>query len=206
VLFRSVEQVLVGYGNVADDWVETSEAIDCAKLYAPVLDLLPEPPSQIADIGAGTGRDAAWLAEQGHLVAAVEPVSRLREAGRALHPSDRIDWIDARLPDLRALARERRFDLILLNGVWQHLDDPQRSLAVRRFADLSAPGGRLVMSLRHGPAAAGRPVVAIDPDVTIAQAQSVGFWLLRRRESQSLQAANRAAGVTWTWLVFERTD
>ena len=39
---------------------ERYETIEPARLFAPVLDLLPPPPARLADIGAGSGRDAAW--------------------------------------------------------------------------------------------------------------------------------------------------
>jgi protein-L-isoaspartate O-methyltransferase len=70
------------------------------ELYASVLDLLPETAVRVADIGAGTGMDAAWFARQGHEVLAVEPVKELREAGMALHQDNKIKWPDDRLPNL----------------------------------------------------------------------------------------------------------
>jgi protein-L-isoaspartate O-methyltransferase len=49
------------------------EAIDPAKLHSWLLGLAPTAPGAVLDIGAGTGRDAAWFARQGHDVIAVEP-------------------------------------------------------------------------------------------------------------------------------------
>ena len=42
------------------------------------VNLLPRPPGRALDVGAGTGRDAAWLARLGFQVVAVEPSGVLR--------------------------------------------------------------------------------------------------------------------------------
>ena len=52
-------------------------------------DQLPVTPAAILDIGAGTGRDAAWLAELGHDVIAVEPVQAMMQEGLRRRPNPR---------------------------------------------------------------------------------------------------------------------
>ncbi len=194
------DAVLAGYEVGGADLAERFETIDPAGLYAPVTGFIPTRPARIADIGAGTGRDAAWLAGLGHAVVAVEPAAALREAGRALRPC--LEWIDDRLPDLAHLSGA--FDRLLLSGVWQHLDEAARAIAMRRLAALLAPRGVLVMSLRHGPGAPSRPVWPIDVAKTIALAEDVGLRLVHRAEAASVQAGNQAAGVTWTWVCLEK--
>jgi SAM-dependent methyltransferase len=198
-------RVLAGYDQVDADWIERSEQIDCAELFEPVQAFLPDRPSLIADIGAGTGRDAAWLARKGHQVTAVEPVARLRNAGMAIHSALPIDWIDDRLPELGQLSPAKAFDCMLLIGVWQHLDLKSRALAMARLSELLGPQGTLILPLRHGPGASSRPVIAIDVGETIRQANRARLGLAARVEAQSLQEANRRAGVTWTWLAFRKT-
>lgn len=195
-----IKTVLAGYEADGQDLVDRFEAIDPAGLYAPVAQFIPAARARIADIGAGTGRDAAWLAGLGHAVVTVEPVAALREAGRALHPE--LAWIDDRLPELSGLRGER-FDRLLLSGVWQHLDDQARAEAMPALADLLARNGVLVMSLRHGPGAPSRPVWPVDVQATVALARDAGLRLVHRAEAASVQAGNQAAGVTWTWVCFE---
>ena len=60
-------------------------------------------PGFACDIGAGTGRDANWLAEQGWEVLAVEP-SKFRELGEE-NSNPRVTWLDDTLPDLQKLRR-----------------------------------------------------------------------------------------------------
>ena len=195
--------IIEGYAAAAKvGLIARFEAINCAELYRPVVDLLPARPARVADIGAGTGRDAAWFADQGHTVLAIEPVDELRDAGISMHRSASIEWLDDRLPELTVSLTRGKFDLVLLSGVWQHLNDTDRLCAMTSIATLTRPMGRLVMSLRHGPGAPGRPVFQVDPAETISAAKHHGFSLMRTADAPSMQAENRSSGVWWTWLVF----
>jgi SAM-dependent methyltransferase len=200
-----MQSVLEGYAAAATpDFIAAYDGLSSQSLYEPVVDLFPCRNARVADIGAGTGRDAAWFAGQGHEVLAVEPVGALREAGRALHPSSNITWLDDRLPHLRAVRSRGAFDLVTLCAVWQHLPDRERTIAIPRLARIVAPGGILVLSLRHGPGARGRKVFPVSPDLTVEMAQACDLRLRRRQEAESVQAGNRARGVSWTWLAFEK--
>ena len=73
---------------------------------------------------------------------------------------------------------------------------------MRSLAELTSPGGLLIMSLRHGPEAPERAVYPIVPQETVGLAMREGFKLLRQTEAGSMQSANQLAGVHWTWLAF----
>ena len=199
-----LETALEGYAAVSDAWIERSEAIPAEQMLRPVLDLLPTLPGRAVDVGAGSGRDAAWLAQQGPRVVAIEPVERLRRAGIERHGALPIEWLDDRLPELTAVPAGSKFVLLLVNGVWQHLDASQQRTAMQRLAGLAKHGATLIVSLRHGPGAATRPVHEIDASDTIRTARDAGFELIRERQAESWQDANRAAGVYWTWLALRR--
>ncbi|EYR83678.1 SAM-dependent methyltransferase [Shinella sp. SUS2] len=199
-----MNDILKGYAAAATPaLIERYEAFDPAALYAPVLDLLPRAPGRVADIGAGTGRDAAWFVRQGHTVLAVEPVQPLREAGLARHGDVGIVFLDDDLPHLARVRDHGLFDLVTLNGVWHHLDAPARAVALPVLANMLRPGGRLVFALRHGPGAPGRPAFRLSDEETIDAAARCDLTLLRSRKAESHQAGNRALGVDWTWMVFE---
>jgi SAM-dependent methyltransferase len=201
----SVDVILQGYEESSGDLIDRFEAIDPAQLYAPVAEALPDAPCRVLDIGAGTGRDAAWMAAQGHQVLAVEPVEALRRAGQSLHPEAAIRWLDDRLPDLplvRALGE--RFECLLLSGVWQHLPSADQQRAMPVLSALLARDGRLIMSLRHGPGAPNRPCFEAAPEDVIANGRTAGLRLVLKRSAPSVQPENRRAGVSWTWLVFRR--
>ena len=194
-----------GYAEQAEELVTRYEGIDFAAAHQAVLPLLPAAPASVIDIGAGTGRDAAWLAERGHRVVAVEPTEALRSRAIALHPAPAIEWIDDSLPALRkVLAQRRRFDLVMLTAVWMHLDAEERRVAMANVVALVAPLGLLVMTLRHGPAPSGRIMFAVSAEETIALAEAHGLGLVLNVHADSSQAANRDAGVSWTQLAFRR--
>ena len=134
---------------------------------------------------------------------AVEPVREFREAGQALHTSARIEWRDDRLPDLAGSPAHETFDLVILRAVWQHLDNAHRAIAMSRLSTITAANGLLIMSIRHGPGAVGRPVFPVSPETTIDLARAYGFRLLRRKDADSVQPANQVMNVAWTWLAFE---
>ena len=96
-----MHEILEGYAAAATaDFVATYDELSPERIYEHVIDLFPSRIAKVADIGAGTGRDAAWLAAKGHDVLAVEQVRELREAGQALHTATNIKWLDDRLPNL----------------------------------------------------------------------------------------------------------
>ena len=111
---------------------------------------LPEQPGFVCDIGAGSGRDANWLASHGWDVVAVEPSSNMRELAMK-NSLPNVTWLDDSLPHLNTLrSLGHRFDLILLSAVWMHVPPTARERAFRILAELLNPAGVLVISLRHG--------------------------------------------------------
>lgn len=191
-----------GYAQEADCLVVQYESIAFADVHRDVLHLIPAAPSRVLDIGAGTGRDAAALAARGHKVTAAEPTVELRAHGQRLHRAAAIVWVADSLPDLAQLrAAPTRFDLIMLTAVWMHLDEGERQRAMPALADLLAPGGLTILSLRHGPVPAGRRMFDVSGDETIALAQAHGLSLAHRGTRADTQ---RRAGIDWTVLALRR--
>ena len=194
-----------GYAEAAEWLIPRYESVPFEEKYRAVMYLLPMTPGAVLDIGAGTGVDAAWFAAQGHTVTAVEPVAALREAGRALHPSPDIEWVDDGLPALQKIAGRRAFfDLVVMSAVWQHLDASERTAAMAAILPLLRPGAVLVMSIRHGAPPPGRRSFDVSLDETIGLAAAHQAHLLMAAQLPSVQALNREAGVTWSWLVFQK--
>ena len=141
------------YEQNAQQLVDQYESLSFEVVHAGLLDLLPKAGSTVLDVGAGSGRDAAWFASRGYDVVAVEPSAAMRERGRALHQSARINWIDDSLPNLIQVRRlGLTFDLILLSAVWMHIPPSSRERALRKMATMLAPNGRIAISLRIGDA------------------------------------------------------
>ena len=190
------EAAIEGYAAAAEVLRPRYESIDPALLYGAVIAHFPQQPSRILDIGAGTGRDAAWLAGLGHEVLAVEPVAALRAEGSAL------SWLDDRLPDLRKTrALGRTFDFILMNAVFQHVRPEERAAAMRNIAGLLAAGGRIVLSLRHGLGAQTRPAYPFETGEVERLVVACGLKTLLRCDRPTIGAENKALGVRWEFLV-----
>lgn len=188
-----------GYGETAAKLVGPYQTIAFEEVHADVLHLLPVAPCRILDIGAGTGRDAAALAARGHTVTAVEPTPELRNHGKALHAAWPITWIDDSLPDLDLVHGP--FDLVMLTGVWMHLDLEQRQRAMPRVAGLVAPGGVMPMRLRHGPVPKGRRMFDVSIEETAQLAEGCGLSAIHRGQRPGLFGV---PDVHWSVVVFRR--
>ena len=192
-----------GYADEADELFKRYESVAAADAHRAVLHLIPTAPGNILDIGSGTGRDAAWFAAQGHRVVAVEPTDAMRLPAMALHPSPRIEWLDDSLPDLAVLRTSgEKFDVVMLTAVWMHLDAQQRRQAMPNVAALVRAGGAVIMKIRHGPVPGGRRMFEVSPEETIELAAMQDLRAVLNLRTESGQAQNRAAGVTWTNLAF----
>jgi SAM-dependent methyltransferase len=192
-----------GYAEEAEDLFRRYESIAAAETHKAILHLIPTAPSHILDIGAGTGRDAAWFAAMGHRVVAVEPTEAMRLPAMKLHPSPAIDWLDDSLPELAVVrSRGEPFDLILLSAVWMHFDSAQRRQAMPNLAALLRTGGTLIMRVRHGLVPPGRRMFEIPDEETIERAGAHDLHPVLNLRAESALQANRDAGVSWTHLAF----
>jgi SAM-dependent methyltransferase len=193
---RSSPAGTAGYGVAAEDLAHQYESISFQEVHGELLPLFPSPPSRVADLGAGSGRDAAGLAGLGHHVVAVEPTPELREIGQRLHADAPLTWIDSALPGLPGVRGP--FDLVLIVAVWMHLEYADREPAMTRVRSLLSPKGRVLITLRHGPVPAGRRMFDVPLSETIRLARRAGLDVLTVREQPDLQ---RRPGVSWSVLL-----
>jgi SAM-dependent methyltransferase len=181
------------------------DRLDAATVHGSWRAHLPAKPSRVLDIGAGSGRDALWLAGQGHDVVAIEPAENLRrfieEKAATAGLGGRIEARDGMLPALESLKEGETFDVISLSAVWQHVAPKSRRAAFNRIAAHLAPGGILAITLREGPVPADRKMYRVSHAATVRLARAAGLDVL----SQSSQGAagdilGRGA-VRWTTFV-----
>jgi SAM-dependent methyltransferase len=122
--------------------------------------IIKNPNARILDLGAGSGRDSkhfAELAAKTHTtenniqILAAEPAKELSFIGKQTTQNLNVKWIDDSLPALNQVTQQEiSFDLILLSAVWMHISSSDRARSIRKLANLLKPGGKLVISLRHG--------------------------------------------------------
>ena len=156
-------------------------------------------PLVVLDIGAGTGRDAAWISSKGHTVLAVEPSSSMLTIAKNLHPSERITWLKSELPQLNHLdASTGGFDVILLNAVWMHIFPQDRATSLQRIKELLNPGGSIFVSLRLGPVNEGRGMFEISGSQFALDAKEAGFDVVQRGDYEDLLGRAEVS-----WKMFE---
>jgi ubiquinone/menaquinone biosynthesis C-methylase UbiE len=112
------------------------------------LALAGDAPKNILDMGCGTGRLAAALAERGHCVTGADPSAGMMRVARNRPGADRVRWVDS---DSASLALDDRFDLIIMTGhVFQvFLEDDEVRATLRNLRRHLAPGGRLAFETRN---------------------------------------------------------
>lgn len=158
----------------------------------------------VLDIGAGNGRDARWFNEHHCDVVAVEPAAALLEMGKA-QSSEIIHWIDDQLPDIgKVYELGVRFDLVLVSAVWMHLTLSERARSFRKLANLLAPNGLLVISLRYGEFADKRTASPVS--VEELQGLATRFALTQAHCSEKISDKLGRNDVQWQTSVFCMPD
>jgi SAM-dependent methyltransferase len=120
------------FGGVAEDYDRFRPSYPAALID----DLAQLHPSDVLDVGCGTGKAARLLAERGLTVLGVEVDAQMAAVARG-------HGIDVEVASFEAWnARDRRFDLITCGQAW-HWVDP--AVATPKAAGLLRPGGMLAL-------------------------------------------------------------
>ncbi|MCP4089337.1 MAG: class I SAM-dependent methyltransferase [Gammaproteobacteria bacterium] len=159
------QDIIETYNQEAETLVEKYESKGFEEIHTTPLSFIPHKPSHILDIGAGSGRDAAYFAKQGHTVIAVEPSQSLRKHAEKLHPSPSIQWINDSLPYLHRIhSLGLQYNLIWLSAVWMHIPPNERPMALHSISQLLNPAGSLMISLRYGEPPANRKMYPVSAE------------------------------------------
>lgn len=194
-----------GYeGEAAEALAARYEALRPAEVHSWLADLLPPGRGTVLDVGAGSGRDAAWLASMGYDVVAAEPSADMRAIAARLHPLPNVHWVDDALPGMEAVHRlGMAFDLILLSAVWMHVAPVERARAMRKLVCLLKPGGVLAVTLRHGPPEPGREMHPVSAEEIEFLAKTHGVPVVREAHADDRMGRDV---VSWTHIAFRLPD
>jgi trans-aconitate methyltransferase len=157
------DATLTAYDNAAkafaDEWAAQPPPTD---LQAVIRQFFI--PGTTADIGCGSGRDAAWLNENGYPTRGFDASEGLLAEAQRRYPH--IEFTKAILPGLDGIA-ERSFANALCETVIMHLEPETVTPAVERLLAILVPGGVLYLSWRVESADRrdehGRLYAAFDP-------------------------------------------
>ena len=171
--------------------------------------ILNKPDARILDLGAGAGRDSKYMAQQGAnnniSVTAIEPAAMLAELGKQHTQGLNVRWLQDSLPDLTTVTKQEvSFDLILLSAVWMHIPETQRSRSLRKLANLLKPGGKLVISLRHGPSGDERNMLDVCSDQLLHMSKEFGLSPLLVTDKNADVIGRES--VTWQTVVLQLPD
>jgi SAM-dependent methyltransferase len=145
----------------ADEWAAQPPPTDLQAVVRQFF--IPGGPS--ADVGCGSGRDAAWLTANGFPARGFDASEGLLAEARQRYPH--IEFSNAVLPDLDGIA-EGSFSNVLCETVIMHLDPETVTPAVERLLAILVAGGILYLSWRVEPTDRrdqhGRLYAAFDPE------------------------------------------
>lgn len=121
-------------------------AIRLAVLQADLLEVLPQRPLRVLDIGAGLGHMALWLAEQGHQVTLVEPAQSMLETAqqRFIEANCTATFIQADWQSFAQQQQQQPYDLVLCHAVLEWLAECDGILAA--LHTLTRPNGWLSLA------------------------------------------------------------
>ncbi len=130
------------YRKNSQQLAEQYNSVSFESIHKNWLKYLPKRESIVIDIGAGSGRDAVWLSEQGYKVVAVEPVVEFYTQFLNVYSEnpalENINWIVDQLPELKKLDDyNNKASLILLSAVWMHLTSLERLQSFKAFSKLN---------------------------------------------------------------------
>lgn len=179
------------------------DRVNAETLHAWMSRFLPQEPAVILDIGAGSGRDAQWLAKKGHTVIAVEPSRTMREHAFAHHAHDKIQWINDSLPSLEHTYQlQYAYDIVLVNAVWMFVPPRERIRAFRKLVDLLKPGGLLIMTAQLGEVDPKNGKTAVPDDELVYLATQHGLQI--EVDAQASDSLGR--NYRWQQVVFRVPD
>lgn len=98
------------YTKNAEKLTEQYNSVAFENVHQDWLTAIPEK-GFVLDIGAGSGRDARFLAAKGLSVVAVEPAEGIRERAQQYTINQSVHWLDDKLPELRQVfSLQTKFD------------------------------------------------------------------------------------------------
>lgn len=193
------------YSTNAKALAEQYNSVSFESVHKDWLNEIPKE-GMVLDVGAGSGRDARYLAAKGLSVVAVEPALHIRELAQTYQVNSPIHWLSDTLPELSEVYKlQTKFDLILLSAVWMHITPSSRERAFRKLSSLLKPNGKLIISLRHGACDDERTMYAVSADELAQYASQFGLTYKLLTPDQAPDKLGRS-DVSWQTVLLTLPD
>lgn len=201
------------YDANASSLIEQYDSLSFKQVHQSWADLFSiKAGMRILDVGAGSGRDARFFAQNSQLeVYAVEPSLRLFEHGLKSNSFSNLHWVNDALPNLANInvinrnVENGKFDLILLSAVWMHLSIDQRVKSFNTLSNLLNDKGLLIVTLRYGQSEYDltfRHMHKVSSLEITKLAKDKGLSLIRLTEIDKDQLLRKS--VNWQTVVFKK--
>ncbi|HVJ63809.1 MAG TPA: class I SAM-dependent methyltransferase [Bdellovibrionota bacterium] len=132
-----------------------------------------------ADIGSGSGRDTAWLNQNGYPCTGFDASRGLLDTAKKNFPDCEFHY--ATLPDLAEIA-DGAYTNVICETVIMHLAKEDHMSAVKNLLRITAPGGVLSLSWRHklegGRDEFGRLYSDVDGAAVVATVKASGSQIM----------------------------
>lgn len=134
------------YHKSADELITRYESADMSALHRTIVDHLGKS-AKLLDIGFGSGRDLAFLKENGFEIWGADPSEKFVAHAQRRFPDITNHFFCTALPKLELPSGlERSFDAVILIAVWMHLPQTTYEEAIRSLSAFLKPGGTLILS------------------------------------------------------------
>lgn len=159
--------------------------------------------SRILDIGCGTGRDAFYLASNGHKVVAIDPSEEMIKYSEQNNSHENIEYIKSALPNLDNV--NGKFDFVLISAVWMHLDKETQKKSLKEIKKKMNNGAKMVILVRHGGFSDGRTSYEMLNDNELEIELKESNFKAKNISENKVDLLNRG-DVYWSKILLENMD
>ena len=139
----NMKKTIEYYDKNADQYFETTKAIDMEEQYKPFLNLLPSN-AKILDAGCGAGRDSKAFLEKGYDVTAIDASKELAKKA-SKHIGQNV--LPLRFDELKF---KEEFDGIWACASLLHVPKEEFQDSLQHLSDALKPGGIMFASIKKG--------------------------------------------------------
>jgi len=142
---KHINNTISYYDNTAHNLITSYETADMFELHKFLLENLPSK-SKVLDIGFGSGRDLAFLRDNGFDIWGIDPAQKFVDHARERFSDISDHFFKASLPHHMPKELQHTFDSIILVAVWMHLPKSLYEDSIKSLCSLLKLQGKIILS------------------------------------------------------------